>query len=139
ALRNRARQNALAKGLASGSMDYEDYYYNSYPYVRDLYDDYVVYSMNGSELYQSEYTMNSDGGVELGDEIPVQVSYVPTGNVEESKDLTIEGELIELKERAVNDNGIAQIKLISPGWGSSGYYSEKVLKRDGPKVFKKGL
>ena len=27
------------------------------------------------------------------------------------------------------------IKLIQPGWGSSGYYSSEVLKRDGPKAF----
>jgi hypothetical protein len=31
------------------------------------------------------------------------------------------------------------LKLISEGVGSSGYYSKDVLKRDGPKVFTKGL
>lgn len=30
------------------------------------------------------------------------------------------------------------VKIIGPGWGSSAYYSKEVLKRDGPKVFKKG-
>jgi hypothetical protein len=31
-----------------------------------------------------------------------------------------------------------QLKILDAGWGSSGYYSEAVLKRDGPKVFKRG-
>lgn len=31
-----------------------------------------------------------------------------------------------------------QIKLIAPGKGSSAWYTEEVLKRDGPKVFKAG-
>jgi len=35
-----------------------------------------------------------------------------------------------------NDN---LFKLISPGWGTSGYYSTQVLKEDGPKVFTSGL
>lgn len=30
-------------------------------------------------------------------------------------------------------------KIISPGWGSSGYYPAEVLKRDGPNVFKSGM
>lgn len=34
--------------------------------------------------------------------------------------------------------GVIPIKLIQPGWGSSGYYSEAMLKRDGPQVFKAG-
>ncbi len=29
------------------------------------------------------------------------------------------------------------IKLISPGWGSSGYYSAEMLERDGPAIYKK--
>lgn len=31
------------------------------------------------------------------------------------------------------------IKIIQPGWGSSGYYSKEVLQRDGPKVFPAGM
>lgn len=36
-------------------------------------------------------------------------------------------------------DGTARVKIIAPGWGSSGYYSPEMLKRDGPKVFTKGL
>lgn len=34
--------------------------------------------------------------------------------------------------------GRALIEIINPGWGSSGYYSEEMLKRDAPKAFPKG-
>jgi hypothetical protein len=37
----------------------------------------------------------------------------------------------------VRKDGTATIRVISPGWGSSGFYSPEVLARDGPKVFKK--
>jgi hypothetical protein len=48
------------------------------------------------------------------------------------------GEVQALRERAVADDGTAQIKLIQPGWGSSGYYSEAVLKRDGATAWPSG-
>lgn len=36
----------------------------------------------------------------------------------------------------IRKDGTAKIRIIAPGWGSSGYYPADVLKRDGPKVFK---
>ena len=36
-------------------------------------------------------------------------------------------------------NDIVPIKIIQPGWGSSGYYPKDVLERDGSKVFTKGV
>jgi cell division protein FtsB len=48
-------------------------------------------------------------------------------------------ECIPLLEKAVRQDGTIPIKVIAPGWGSSGFYSADVLKRDGPKVFVKGL
>ena len=58
-----------------------------------------------------------------------------------------EGEFVEagsgsmfvpLIERAVRNDGTIPVKIIQPGWGSSGYYPAEVLERDGPKIFKKG-
>ena len=46
-------------------------------------------------------------------------------------------EAVPLTEAASGGN--IPIKIIQPGWGSSGYYSAEVLKRDGPKAFKAGL
>ena len=51
----------------------------------------------------------------------------------------ISSEVIALVEKAVRADNTASIKLIQPGWGSSGYYGPEVLERDGPKVFTKGL
>jgi Double zinc ribbon len=46
-------------------------------------------------------------------------------------------EMIPLVEggAVVDKNGCFDLKIIAPGWGSSGYYSPDVLKRDGPNVF----
>jgi hypothetical protein len=43
-----------------------------------------------------------------------------------------------IREAAVGSDGTALLRIITPGWGSSGYYAPAVLKRDGPKVFKSG-
>jgi hypothetical protein len=44
-----------------------------------------------------------------------------------------------LVEKAVRRDGTIPIKIIQPGWGSSGYYPADVLERDGPKIFPKGM
>lgn len=49
------------------------------------------------------------------------------------------GMFIPLIERAVRRDGIIPIKIIQPGWGSSGYYPPEVLERDGPQVFRAGM
>lgn len=49
------------------------------------------------------------------------------------------GPFVPLSEAAVRDNGTALLRIIAPGWGSSGYYPPEVLKRDGPAVFRAGL
>lgn len=43
-----------------------------------------------------------------------------------------------LTERAMRPDGTIGIKIIGPGWGSSGYYSREVLQRDIPKIFPTG-
>jgi hypothetical protein len=48
------------------------------------------------------------------------------------------GDVVPLREGAVGQDGTAYLKLIAPGWGSSGYYSADVLARDGAKAFPAG-
>jgi hypothetical protein len=48
------------------------------------------------------------------------------------------GDVLPLRERAVGADGTAQVKVIAPGWGSSGYYRASMLERDGPKVLGAG-
>lgn len=50
----------------------------------------------------------------------------------------VEGEFMPLLEGAVRRDGTIPVKLITPGWGATGYYPADVLERDGPKVFKAG-
>lgn len=50
----------------------------------------------------------------------------------------LSGDVVPLVERAVRQDGTARMRLIKPGWGTSGYYSADVLRRDGPQVFKAG-
>jgi len=50
----------------------------------------------------------------------------------------IESGFLPLVEKAVRRDGTIPIKLIQPGWGSSGYYPAEVLERDGSKVFRAG-
>jgi hypothetical protein len=57
----------------------------------------------------------------------------------EAKVIEITGDCVALREGAVGQDGTAYLKLIQPGWGSSGYYPAAVLERDGPRVFKNGL
>ena len=56
--------------------------------------------------------------------------------MQESGDLT--GELVPLNEAAIRRDGTALIRIISEGWGSSGYYGRDVLERDGPSIFRAG-
>lgn len=144
ALRNRAlaayAQQKLATMSSTEGSDYDYYDLGPMPYIRDLYEDYVVYRQ-GNELYQCTYTIDGEN-VTLGDPIDVQVSYVPKTNTninsESIVNLQMEGNLVTLTEASVNKEGKVKVKLISPGWGSSGYYSAEMLERDGPKAFKKG-
>jgi hypothetical protein len=53
--------------------------------------------------------------------------------------VTLGGDLIPLTESSVRKDGTTLLKLIQPGWGSSGFYPKSVLERDGPLVFTEGL
>lgn len=48
-------------------------------------------------------------------------------------------EFIALRESSVAQDGTTLLKLMAPGWSANGnHYSEAMLKRDGPKVFRSG-
>ncbi len=49
-----------------------------------------------------------------------------------------QGRIVQLREGAVNADGTALMKIITPGWGSSGYYSAEMLARDLPKIYPAG-
>lgn len=47
-------------------------------------------------------------------------------------------EHVPLIERVIASDGTFPIRLIRPGWGSSGYYKPEVLERDGARAWPKG-
>lgn len=61
-----------------------------------------------------------------------------TGGIE-LREAALAGDFLPLMEKAVRRDGTIPLKIIQPGWGSSGYYPAEVLERDGPKAFRSGL
>jgi hypothetical protein len=59
-------------------------------------------------------------------------------NAAESKTEAVLVDEVLFSEKAVSRDGVMRVKVIAPGWGSSGYYGEEMLRRDGPTVFPKG-
>lgn len=127
---------------------------SSYLYPREVYDDYLVYSVEspaGDKLFKRSYTIDDTGKVTLGDdsaEVKAETVYTPlvtpatesapppAATLEEAQ---LTGDVIPLVEKSMRRDGTVPVKIIQPGWGSSGYYSDSLLERDGPKVFTKGL
>lgn len=117
-------------------------------WVRDLFDSWFVYEddgpdgMGASRLFKRTYVIGDDGKVTLGDPVEVRQKtvYETVGApaVSESADLEVAGDFIPLVEKAVRRDSTVPVKLIQPGWGTSGYYGAEMLERDGPKVFTKG-
>lgn len=107
-----------------------------YAYPHAMFDKHVVVS-HGDKLYQHKYSTSADGGITLGDPTEVESTYTPVCDPQESA-VEIRDELVPLVESAIGKDGTTRIKVIAPGWGSSGYYSPELLERDGPQAFKAG-
>lgn len=129
-------------------------------YIADVYEDqgYFIYRKGYSGGYfRCDFDISTNGAVTLGNPETVvrKVTYItPTAPATESGRPTtaaftpsldlIETELdelvpVQLVEKAVANDGTVMLKLIAPGKGSSGYYTADVLKRDGPRVFTRGM
>ena len=67
------------------------------------------------------------------EEQPIMTAEQEAGTGEE-----LGGDFTPLVEAAVRRDGTIPVRIIQPGWGSSGYYPAEVLQRDGPQVFKAG-
>jgi hypothetical protein len=121
-------------------------YDGPWPWIQDLYPDVVVFRL-GDDLFRCDYTIDQAAEtVTLGDPTEVEVAYIPVtdndplpgdGTVTESS-AELGGDVVPLVEGVVRRDGTVPLKLIQPGWGSSGYYPADVLERDGPAVFPKG-
>ncbi len=127
-------------------------------WVVDLYDDKVIYERHAPDMedgyaYEQRSYAIVDGEITFGDATAVkrEVVYVPAESggvppfVPGTRDFeagesgqVLTGDVIKIAEKAVRKDGTTPIKIISSGWGSSGYYDESMLKRDGPVAFPAG-
>ena len=113
------------------------------PWIRDMWDAYLIYEdSETNKFYKVGYTIDEKGTVALGDpkEVLVQTTYEEIaeslkGDKEAEEQVEIGGDFLELIEALKEDT--IHLKIIQPGWGSSGYYSSEVLERDAP-VYRTG-
>lgn len=124
----------------------------TYCYVEEMYDTWLVYrcydNTDTDQLYKVSYVVDGDSGAAtFGQPVAVlaRTVYEPVGALHESATghtaetvRLVEAACVPLVERAVRSDGTVPIKVIQPGWGSSGYYPANVLERDGPEVFAAG-
>jgi len=111
-------------------------------WIEDEYDDAVIYryeTPSGAHTYQRSYTITDAGVVTLGDpvEVMARTEYVPVEQATAAAE-SLRSDPVPLTESAIADAGAVQLKVIQPGWGSSGYYSAEMLERDGPNIFTSG-
>lgn len=139
----------LSHGDVAKALDshLETQFPGQYSHVMDVFGDAesgdVVYHQAG-KMQKAPYSVTKADGkhtATIDHKAAKQVTArtVYESEQQEAADLDISTEFVPLKEGAVGQDGSAFLKLIQPGWGSSGYYSPEVLERDGPKVFKAGL
>lgn len=139
------RARLLTKAVKDRVKADSDYYYC---WIENIFDTWLVY-YHADTFWRCDYSIADDGAVTLGaaTEVIPRMSYdpAPVAGVEERFSghgdavalYSPEGLPVTLGESELSE-ATAQIKLIDPGWGSSGYYSAEMLKRDGPAAFPKG-
>ena len=141
--RRRALYNALAE-LPDVTLAGE----YVYRYIEDVYDTWFVYTQSGGEteaMFRVEYSLDANGAAQLGTPAACrrEVQYVlldpATIPANEHANAVVHGDVIPLREgMAAPEGKTARIKIIAPGWGSSGYYAAEVLRESGPAAFPVG-
>jgi hypothetical protein len=118
-----------------------------YPWVQNMYQDQVVYSVGG-EYYMRPYAQDQDGDVHFGPKQEVEQTWTPTNDGDEAQESMQESARVQcamvqqLNEAYDAAKGELTITVIQPGFNSSKsrYYPADVLKRDykifeGAKMF----
>lgn len=80
-----------------------------------------------------------DAAVKIGATCPPDCAMgAGDDDTSEAAAVEITGDAVSLREGAVGQDGTVLLKVITPGWGSCGYYPESVLERDLPKIYPAG-
>lgn len=111
-----------------------------YCYIQDVFDTWCVFTTDEG-MYRVDYVIGADGAVTLGEprEVIARTVY-EDAPVSEAAETPLLGDCVPLVEAGVplSEAATATLKLISPGWGSSGYYSPALLKNAAAK-FTRGV
>jgi hypothetical protein len=73
----------------------------------------------------------------MSDLIDLRESSAVTNNGDNGS-IPLHEQFTPLSERAIRSDGTVGLRLIGPGWGTSGYYGRDVLERDIPRIFPAG-
>lgn len=124
------KQRAVQRALSAVNAD-------TYAWIVDMFDESIVYSQGG-KYWQCSYALDDAGNATFGDatEVLPQTTYNPVGQPVLTEAAVV-GDCVPLIETDLRE-ATATLKLIAPGWGSSGYYPASTLKAAAP-VFAKGL
>jgi len=145
----REREDLVRKAIRAAVEQPDPDHYCCYTWVEAMFDTEVVYSVR-DKLLRCTYSIADDGAVTLGNpaEVIRRTSYdpAPAAPVAAAEKFVAIGDEVPLQEAggALTEaaaelvEGAALIKLISPGWGTSGYYSPEMLKQYGPTAWPKG-
>lgn len=116
------------------------------PFIMDFTDSWVVFERDheipdkavAGKYYKADYTLENNKPIFSNiREVYRKVDYEALTQESMVEKSIREDQPIKLIEK-VGKNGDMPIKIISPGWGSSGYYSAEVLKKAAPN-YKEGL
>jgi hypothetical protein len=84
---------------------------------------------------QKSPTLNSTTDPRLASSIFSESTGQESGNVTDFEELVETSFAAPLERNFIKPDGSARVRIITPGWGSSGYYPESMLTRDGPSVY----
>lgn len=118
-----------------------------YVWPEAVYEDRVIVRVEAESTGQSVCYSHpwsiAAGVVTLGDGSVVQqvTRWEPVADPTNPAEAALYlSDAVQLREAlGLRAGQTVPIKIISPGWGSSGYYPAEVLKRDGPGIFTTGL
>lgn len=129
----RSRLEAAIAGMIAQTAE-------DYVWVADLFpDDRVCIYNHEGRLFRCGYEIAGDTVTPAPlphDEVMASTVYTPVTVQQESV-----GDAQPLIEREFTEaaNATVELRIIAPGWGSTGYYPAEVLERDGPTTFIAGL
>ena len=127
-------------------------YTDAFVFIIDFDDNNIIYeyepkSDESLKYYKINYTIDDSGNVTFGDpfEVVKQVRYEPVESKRKQPELPFTENTVATEDHtpiklieSPNKDGNLKVKIIQPGWGSSGYYSKETLQKAAP-VYKEGL